>query len=89
MKKTIEFEILDDGIVIDFDNDPSAKYTITVHPEDHADGDGIVLLLNRAACVAFARLFAQLAERDSHVHLGYDQSEPQGPGFRIEVVPSS
>jgi hypothetical protein len=38
------------------------------------------------ACLAFARLFAQLAEYHGHVHLGYDQDEPQGPGFRIEVT---
>ena len=48
-------------------------------------GDGIVLAANREGLLALAEAFRRLAETepDKHLHLGYDEQEPQGPGFRI------
>lgn len=77
------------SITVDFDNDAAARYEINVRPDDAATGDGVVLVVSPRACTSFARLFAQLGEgKASHVHLGYTEDEPQGPGFRIAVDPS-
>lgn len=77
------------SIAVDFDNDAAARYEILVHPDDAATGDGVILIASPRACTSFARLFSQLAEgKASHVHLGYTEEEPQGPGFRIAVEPS-
>jgi hypothetical protein len=72
---------------IPFDNNTGEKYTLDVDEENIETGDGVVLVLNKKACVAFAKLFTTLAETDgcSHLHLGYDHDCPMGPGFRIEV----
>jgi len=71
---------------VDFDSDPAARYEILLRPADAATGDGVVLVASPRACSSFARLFAQLAEaKATHVHLGYTEEEPQGPGFRITV----
>lgn len=86
MKRILEFELGPPGsILVDMDNDPDARFEVSIHTEDADDGDGIVLVANRPACLAFARLFAQLAEQGGHVHLGYSDEEPQGPGVRIVV----
>lgn len=63
----------------------SAKYEIALHPEQAEDGDGIVLVANRDGLLALAETLRQLAdtEPDNHLHLGYNDEEPQGPGFRI------
>ena len=72
---------------IPFDNNSGEKYSIVVSVDDIESGDGIVISLNRKACESFAKLFLQMAttEDGTHVHLGYDESEPQGPGVRLEL----
>lgn len=72
---------------IPFDNNTGEKYTIKIDTSEIESGDGIVLNLNKKACKSFSELFATLAklEDETHIHLGYDEGEPQGPGFRIEV----
>ena len=52
----------DGSICVPFDNEPDAKYEIEVFPDDIDLGDGVVLALNRQACIAFAKLFVQLSE---------------------------
>ena len=77
------------SITVDFENDAAARYEILLRPDDTETGDGVVLIASPRACTAFARLFEQLGEeRTSHVHLGYTEEEPQGPGFRIAVEAS-
>jgi hypothetical protein len=75
---------------IPFDQPGStAKYEIDFFPRDAASGDGIILAANREGLLALAETFRQLAESESaHLHLGYDEREPQGPGFRIMLCPS-
>jgi len=91
MKKIIEFEICDDAnsIRVPFDNPPAGKFAITLSPETAEDGDGIILELDRKACISFAELFGQLAHGKygghKHLHLGYSSENPIGPGFRIEL----
>jgi hypothetical protein len=70
---------------IPFDNNSGEKYVLNVVPGDIESGDGVVLTVNKKACEAFAQLFSQLAKEPdgAHIHLGYDESEPQGPGFRL------
>lgn len=70
---------------IPFDNNSGEKYELELIPEEMDSGDGAVLTLNAKACTAFAEMFVQLssAPEGSHIHLGYDDSEPQGPGFRL------
>ena len=70
---------------VPFDVNSGEKYTLDILVENIETGDGVVLTLNKKACEAFAHLFTQLAqfERGTHIHLGYDESVPQGPGFRI------
>ena len=70
---------------IPFDNNSGEKYVLDVVPNDIDTGDGVVLTVNKKACEAFAQLFNQLAKESdgTHIHLGYDESEPQGPGFRL------
>lgn len=70
---------------IPFDNNIGEKYSLDISVEDIDSGDGVTLTLNRAACLSFAKIFSDLAkaENDTHLHLGYDESEPQGPGFRV------
>lgn len=70
---------------IPFDNNTGEKYFLDISVEDIDSGDGVTLTLNRQACLSFAKLFSDLAkaEIDTHFHLGYDESEPQGPGFRV------
>lgn len=70
---------------IPFDDNSGEKYTLEIFAEQIGTSDGIVLTLNKKACKAFADIFNQLALSDigSHIHLGYDESEPQGPGFRL------
>jgi len=73
---------------IPFDNNTGETYSLEIDQEAIETGDGIVLKLNKKACLAFAELFTTMAKEVncSHVHLGYDQNEPQGPGFRIEII---
>ncbi|WP_139339051.1 hypothetical protein [Marinobacter lutaoensis] len=70
---------------IPFDNNSGEKYVIDVVTSDIETGDGVVLTLNKKACEAFAKIFSELAKGSdgTHVHLGYDESEPQGPGLRL------
>ena len=72
---------------IPFDNNTGEKYSLTIHPKDQEEGDGVQLVLNRAACKSFAELFNNLSEQEGefHIHLGYTEEEPQGPGFRIQL----
>jgi hypothetical protein len=85
--RQLTYELPDDGrsLIVDFDDCDDARYEVALRPDEHDTGDGIVLSANRQACLAFARLFAQLAERGGHVHLGYSDEEPPGPGLRIVV----
>ena len=84
-KISLTVDIPPDGsICVPFDNEPDAKYEIEVFPDDIDLGDGVVLALNRQACIAFAKLFVQLSEQsEMHLHLGWDNEAPQGPGIRI------
>ena len=70
---------------IQFDNNTGEKYSLDISVEEIDSGDGVVLTLNRKACESFAQLFLQLAsvEDGTHVHIGNDHLEPQGPGFRL------
>ena len=70
---------------IPFDNNSGEKYTLDIVATDIETGDGVVLTLNKKACEAFVQIFLELAvsEDGTHVHLGYDETEPQGPGFRL------
>jgi hypothetical protein len=72
---------------IPFDNNTGEKYSLSIIESEIENGDGVVLELNRKACESFATLFTALAKGEqSHIHLGYDESEPQGPGFRIVLT---
>jgi hypothetical protein len=70
---------------VPFDNNSGEKYSLDISVDDIDTGDGVVLTLNKKACESFAQLFGQLAasEDGAHIHIGYDESEPQGPGFRL------
>lgn len=70
---------------IPFDNNEGEKYTFEIIETQIETGDGIILTLNRKACLAYADFFKSLAKQENgcHIHLGYDQDEPQGPGFRV------
>ncbi len=72
---------------IPFDDNTGEKYTLEISLDDIDTGDGVILELNKKACEAFSQLFLSLSEseEDTHIHLGYDESEPQGPGWRIIV----
>jgi hypothetical protein len=90
MEKEFKFEITgNDSILIDFDNDPErgAKYQISIMSKDTKQGDKLVLSLNKQACEAFARLFAQLAESSYeygyHLHLSLTEEQKGHEGFRI------
>ena len=87
MEKEFKFEITsNDSIIVDFDNDPKhiAKYEIRTAPEPP---DKVILILNREACRAFARLFAQLAVNDYeegyHFHLCLTEKQTIHRGLRI------
>jgi len=72
---------------IPFDNNSGEKYTLEVNISEIEIGDGVTLKLNKKACESFSKLFSDLSKsEETHVHLGYDESEPQGPGFRIVVT---
>ena len=74
------------GIEIPFDNNTGEKYSLDINIPEIETGDGVVLKLNKEACASFSKLFSALAnEEETHIHLGYDESNPQGPGFRIEI----
>jgi hypothetical protein len=90
MEKKFKFEITgDDAIIVDFDNDPEhiAKYQIGLCSSDIQQGDKIVLSLNKQACKAFARLFAQLAEGNYedgyHFHISLTEKQKGHEGLRI------
>ncbi len=87
VQKQLTYELADDArsIIVDFDDNPDARYAVDIRPD--AD-DEVVITANPEACRAFARLFAQLAERGGHVHLGLSHVVPQGPGLRITVSES-
>lgn len=70
---------------IPFDNNSGEKYSIKIDIDEIEVGDGIVLTLNKKACESFATVFKQLAfaEDGTHIHIGYNESEPQGPGLRL------
>lgn len=70
---------------IPFDHNSAEKYSLDIIASDIETGDGVVFTLNKKACEAFAKIFLELAESEdgTHLHLGYDETEPQGPGFRL------
>jgi hypothetical protein len=71
---------------IPFDNNTGEKYSLGINIDEIDTGDGVELKLNKKACESFSKLFALLAEsKETHIHLGYDETEPQGPGLRIIV----
>ena len=72
---------------IPFDNNTGEKYSWEINVSEIETGDGVVLKLNKKACESFSKLFATLGElnEETHIHLGYDEDEPQGPGLRIIV----
>jgi hypothetical protein len=85
MKRHLEYEVLEEGLLVDFENDSSARYQVVLQPQEAQTGDGVIITLNRNGCLALARLFAQLSDKGGHVHIGYTDDEPQGPGVRIVV----
>ena len=87
MKHSLEYDVLENGALrVGFDNPTGGSYRIDLLPDQAESGDGVVLYLDPAACLSFAKLFAQLAKQGGHVHVGYDETEPQGPGMRITVT---
>lgn len=74
---------------IPFDNNSGEKYVFNVdlNEIEGGEGDGILLSLNKKACESFAILFSRLAAEGEggHIHLGYSEQEPQGPGIRISL----
>lgn len=91
IKKNLAYENSTVGGIYESIND-ATKYEIDFFPADAELGDGIVLALNKAACLEFAKIFAQLATNETltstHLHFGYTNEVPQGPGFRIELTQS-
>jgi hypothetical protein len=90
MEKEFKFEITgNDSIILDFDNDPEhiAKYQISLSSTRTQQGDKVVLSLNKQACGAFARLFAQLAEGNYengyHLHISLTEKQKGHEGLRI------
>ena len=77
------------NLTIPFDQpDSQACYEIDINPQAIENGDGVVLAVNREACLALSCIFQQLAtmqEESFHLHLGYTEQNPQGPGWRIVV----
>ena len=83
------------SITIPFDNaafgaEPG-RYEFEIFPEDaEALRDGVVLALDRAACLSFAEVFRTLAEGGYpdgyHVHRGWtEECNPGGVGVRIQL----
>ena len=74
---------------IPFDQPNSnAKYEIDLRPDQAESGDGIIVVANREGLLALAETFRQLAESSepvNHLHLGYSEEAPQGPGFRVTL----
>jgi hypothetical protein len=70
---------------IPFDTNSGEKYLLEICENEIDSGDGIVLSLNRKACIAYANIFQSLADQEDghHIHLGYDHDTPEGPGFRV------
>ena len=77
---------------IPFDQPNSnAKYEVDLRPDQAESGDGIILAANREGLLALAETFRQLAESSesvTHLHLGYSEEVPQGPGFRVTLNPT-
>ena len=92
MEKEIRITINDseESIMVPFDNPPAGKYEIEVDTDNIENGDGVILKLDKDACLSFAKIFGSLAlgskKSGYHVHLGYDEKTPEGPGFRIKLV---
>jgi hypothetical protein len=63
----------------------TGRYEFVLDPSRAENGDGVLLYADQEALLAFATLFQQLAapHAPTHVHLGYTEQEPQGPGVRI------
>ena len=65
-----------------FLNDQGERYEIELRSDATIAEDGIVLVANRAACLAFAKIFAQLAQGnidEGHiVRLGFDEADAVG-----------
>ncbi len=90
LEKEFNFEITgDDSIFVDFDNDLEhiAKYQFSLIPDSTQHGDKVILSLNKQACGAFARLFAQLAEGNYeegyHLHISLTEKQKGHEGLRI------
>ena len=77
------------NLSIPFDQpDSQGCYEIDVNLQDIEKSDGVILALNREACLALSSIFQQLAavqQEGFHLHLGYTEENPQGPGWRIVV----
>lgn len=66
------------------------KFQIAVFPEAEELGDSVILAANREGLRVFANLLQQLADspdEQNHVHIGYDETDPFGPGIRITLNP--
>lgn len=77
-------------MIIPFDQpDSKGRYEIALFPTVAEVGDGVILAADRDGFLALASIFMQLAESDTehnHIHLGYDEQNPQGPGFRLVLT---
>lgn len=76
------------SLIIPFDQPNFAgKYEFVLDSANADLGDGLVLYADRESLLAFAALFQQLASQSepTHVHIGYTEQEPQGPGVRIAL----
>ncbi len=78
------------SISVPFDSGDAGRFEFEVYPDRIDTGDAVVLALDREACRSLANIFSQLAEGGYpdgyHVHLGWDEQESSGPGFRIVLT---
>ena len=72
-------------VEIPFDGESAACYEMEIRPDAVEMEDGVVLALNREACLSFAKIFGQLAVADLPegfaLRLGWDETD--AVGFRI------
>jgi hypothetical protein len=77
---------------IPFDQpDSVGRYELVLSPLTAELGDGVILAANRDGFRALAEILVQLADSAAehvHIHLGYNEQEPAGPGFRLVLTPT-
>ncbi|MCB9833198.1 MAG: hypothetical protein H6807_12055 [Planctomycetes bacterium] len=80
----IRVDVEAEGVDLDLDRE-ELRYEFEVRPDQLEMEDGIVLTLNREACLEFARIFGQLAlgraPEGYALRLGWDETD--AVGFRV------